>query len=144
MSGSPPTSTTCPVNTVGGIEVLARGERERRHSDRPRGPTADEQLLESVESPSVRMRSARPIPGRVLRIMGEFVEGFEKLEHVRDAVAIFGSARTPENDAEYRLAVETARLLAEAGFPIITGGGPGIMEAANRGRGGGGWGLHRL
>ncbi len=51
----------------------------------------------------------------------------------QDAVAIFGSARTPINDPHYAAAVETARLLAEAGFPIITGGGPGIMEAANRG-----------
>jgi uncharacterized protein (TIGR00730 family) len=65
--------------------------------------------------------------------MGEFVEGFEKLGDVQDAVAVFGSARTPTADPEYQLAVETARLLAEAGFPIITGGGPGIMEAANRG-----------
>ena len=79
------------------------------------------------------MRCGRPDPWRVLRIMGEFVEGFEKLGDVQDAVAIFGSARTPINDPHYAAAVETARLLAEAGFPIITGGGPGIMEAANRG-----------
>ena len=65
--------------------------------------------------------------------MGEFVEGFEKLGDIQDAVAIFGSARTPAADPQYRLAVDTARLLAQAGFPIITGGGPGIMEAANKG-----------
>ncbi len=104
-----------------------------RHSDRPRGPTADEQLLESVELGERPDALRKTDPWRVLRIMGEFVEGFEKLGDVRDAVAIFGSARTPENESDYRLAVETARLLAEAGFPIITGGGPGIMEAANRG-----------
>jgi uncharacterized protein (TIGR00730 family) len=69
----------------------------------------------------------------VLRITAEFVEGFEKLGDVQDAIAIFGSARTQPDDPHYQLAVETARLLAEAGFPIITGGGPGIMEAANRG-----------
>jgi hypothetical protein len=65
--------------------------------------------------------------------MGEFVEGFEKLGDIQDAVAVFGSARTAVADREYQIAVETARLLAQAGFPIITGGGPGIMEAANRG-----------
>jgi hypothetical protein len=65
--------------------------------------------------------------------MGEFVEGFEKLGDIQDAVAVFGSARTAVGDREYQIAVETARLLAQAGFPIITGGGPGIMEAANRG-----------
>ncbi|HUL70553.1 MAG TPA: TIGR00730 family Rossman fold protein [Gemmatimonadales bacterium] len=72
-------------------------------------------------------------PWRVLRIMGEFVEGFEKLGDIHDAVAFFGSARSQPSDPFYDRAVETARLLAEAGFPIITGGGPGIMEAANKG-----------
>jgi uncharacterized protein (TIGR00730 family) len=107
--------------------------RPLRHSDRPRGPTADEILLESAvisERPDALRKTD---PWRVLRIMGEFVEGFEKLGDVQDAVAIFGSARTPVGDPLYQSAVETARLLAEAGFPIITGGGPGIMEAANRG-----------
>lgn len=106
---------------------------ELRHRDRPRGPTADEQLLESAELPERPDALRKTDPWRVLRIMGEFVEGFEKLGDVQDAVAVFGSARTPVADPEYQLAVETTRLLAEAGFPIITGGGPGIMEAANRG-----------
>jgi len=65
--------------------------------------------------------------------MGEFVEGFDTLSDVYNAVTIFGSARTPPEDPYYEKAVETARLLAEEGFPIITGGGPGVMEAANRG-----------
>ena len=65
--------------------------------------------------------------------MGEFVEGFDTLSDVYHAVTIFGSARTTPDDAFYEKAVETARLLAGEGFPIITGGGPGIMEAANRG-----------
>jgi uncharacterized protein (TIGR00730 family) len=72
-------------------------------------------------------------PWRVLRIMGEFVEGFDTLSDVRNAVSIFGSARTKADDPYYEKAVETARLLARQGVPIITGGGPGIMEAANRG-----------
>jgi uncharacterized protein (TIGR00730 family) len=65
--------------------------------------------------------------------MGEFVEGFDTLSDVYNAVTVFGSARTPPDDPYYGKAVETARMLAEEGFPIITGGGPGIMEAANRG-----------
>lgn len=72
-------------------------------------------------------------PWRVLRIMSEFVNGFDALAHIPASVAIFGSARTQEGDPIYDAAVETARLLARAGFGIITGGGPGIMEAGNRG-----------
>ncbi len=72
-------------------------------------------------------------PWRVLRITSEFVMGFDALAHIPPAVTIFGSARTKPEDAEYTSAVETARLLAKAGFAIITGGGPGIMEAANKG-----------
>ena len=70
---------------------------------------------------------------RVFRIMGEFVEGFDTLATLGPAVSIFGSARTRSEDPAYAAARETARLLAEAGFAIITGGGPGIMEAANQG-----------
>ena len=70
---------------------------------------------------------------RVFRIMAEFVEGFEELAQVGKAVSIFGSARTPSDDPYYEKARETTRLLAQAGYAIITGAGPGIMEAANRG-----------
>ncbi|HVT04084.1 MAG TPA: TIGR00730 family Rossman fold protein [Thermoanaerobaculia bacterium] len=70
---------------------------------------------------------------RVLRITSEFVEGFDSLADVYPAVSIFGSARTPIANRYYELAVATAELLARAGFAIITGGGPGIMEAANKG-----------
>jgi len=70
---------------------------------------------------------------RVFRIMAEFVEGFEELAQVGRAVSIFGSARTPAEDPYYKKARETTKLLAEAGYAIITGAGPGIMEAANRG-----------
>ncbi|MGH9258568.1 MAG: TIGR00730 family Rossman fold protein [Acidimicrobiales bacterium] len=72
-------------------------------------------------------------PWRVLRIMGEFVEGFDTLADVRNAATFFGSARATPDDPAYEKAVATARLLARHGFAIITGGGPGIMEAANRG-----------
>lgn len=70
---------------------------------------------------------------RVFRIMAEFVEGFEELAQVGKAVSIFGSARTPSDDPYYEMARVTTRMLAEAGYAIITGAGPGIMEAANRG-----------
>jgi hypothetical protein len=85
-----------------------------RHSDRPSRVTADEELLENVLAPERPDALRKTDPWRVLRIMGEFVEGFEKLGDVQ-------------------VAVDTARLLAQDGFPIITGGGPGIMEAANKG-----------
>ena len=70
---------------------------------------------------------------RVFRIMSEFVDGFDNLATVTRGVTLFGSARTPEDDPMYIAAQETGRLLAESGFEVITGGGPGIMEAGNRG-----------
>jgi uncharacterized protein (TIGR00730 family) len=72
-------------------------------------------------------------PWRIFRIMAEFVEGFEEMAKVRPAVSIFGSARTPPEHPYYKWGEEVARLLSGAGFNIITGGGPGIMEAANKG-----------
>ena len=70
---------------------------------------------------------------RIFRIMAEFVEGFEELATIGPAVSIFGSARTNPDEPYYQLAVDTAREIGEAGFSIITGGGGGIMEAANKG-----------
>jgi uncharacterized protein (TIGR00730 family) len=101
-----------------------------------RGATEDEKLLESQSDPTDFTRTD---PWRVMRIMGEFIEGFDTLASVRKGVSIFGSARTHPDDPQYQAAEETARILAEAGYAIITGAGPGIMEAANRGacRGGG-------
>ena len=65
--------------------------------------------------------------------MGEVIEGFDKLAGVGKAVTVFGSARTPPDDPQYAAAVEIGRVLARRGFAVITGGGPGIMEAANKG-----------
>jgi uncharacterized protein (TIGR00730 family) len=92
--------------------------------------TEDEKLLQQG-SPAVDF--TRTDPWRVMRIMGEFIEGFDTLASVEKAVTIFGSARTGPDDQHYAAAQEVSRLLAEAGFAIITGAGPGIMEAANRG-----------
>jgi len=72
-------------------------------------------------------------PWRVFRIMSEFVEGFEAMNRLGPAVSIFGSARTPASDPDYKDARALGRMLAEQGVAVITGGGPGIMEAANRG-----------
>jgi hypothetical protein len=70
---------------------------------------------------------------RIFRIMAEFVEAFELMSKVGKAVSIFGSARTKPSNPHYKAAVKTARLLAENGYATITGGGPGIMEAGNKG-----------
>ncbi|RPI62428.1 MAG: TIGR00730 family Rossman fold protein [Planctomycetaceae bacterium] len=70
---------------------------------------------------------------RIFRIMSEFVDGFEAMSRIGPAVSVFGSARTPESDFYYKEARKLGRMLAESGFSVITGGGPGIMEAANRG-----------
>jgi len=70
---------------------------------------------------------------QIFKVMAEFVDGFEKLTKIGPCVTIFGSARTPSNHKYYELAQEIAYLLTKAGFGIITGGGPGIMEAANKG-----------
>jgi hypothetical protein len=75
---------------------------------------------------------------RIFRIMAEFVEAIETLSRVKNAVSIFGSARTAPDDPYYQKAELLSRLLAERGFGVITGGGPGIMEAANKGAAGAG------
>src|SRR5688572_3248492 len=93
--------------------------------------TEDEKLLSRV--PVIPRPDTTTDSWRVLRIMGEFVEGFETLATLGPAVSIFGSARTLPNNPYYKLAEQTAALLAEQGFAVITGGGPGIMEAANKG-----------
>lgn len=105
----------------------------RVSGSRRTGPTEDERLfLSPLSVPDHRLEGVTDT-WRVLRIMGEFVEGFDTLAHVQNGVTIFGSARVTEGDRFYQAAVETGRRLAKAGFTVITGGGPGIMEAGNRG-----------
>ncbi|MDD4203419.1 MAG: TIGR00730 family Rossman fold protein, partial [Candidatus Omnitrophica bacterium] len=72
-------------------------------------------------------------PWRIFKIMSEFVDGFETLYDVKNAVSIFGSAQTKPTDKYYTLAVETANLFSKSGYSVITGAGHGIMEAANKG-----------
>jgi uncharacterized protein (TIGR00730 family) len=93
--------------------------------------TLDEELLRGV-GPYVP-ESAKDDPARIELIRQEFVRGFAALANIESAISVFGSARTPEDDPEYATVRTTSRLLGEAGFSIITGGGPGVMEAANRG-----------
>jgi uncharacterized protein (TIGR00730 family) len=97
----------------------------------PRHPTtADEELLEAE---TTAILSELTDAQRILRIQDELRAGFKTLSHIGKAVSIFGSARTPRDHPRYQAAREMARTLGHAGYAIITGGGPGIMEAANRG-----------
>jgi uncharacterized protein (TIGR00730 family) len=91
--------------------------------------TEDRKLLE----PAARPDFLSTDPWRALRILSEFVEGFDALAEVGPAVTVFGSARVAEGDPAYTMAREIGRLLALEGYAVITGGGPGVMEAANRG-----------
>jgi uncharacterized protein (TIGR00730 family) len=122
-------------------EIKVRSEEAEATAERPTPPpatreTEDERFLSSPIEAGVRVRGERALARdawRVFRIMGEFVEGFEALSQQGPCVSIFGSARAWATDQDYMACVETARRLGEAGFGIITGGGPGIMEAANQG-----------
>ena len=114
----------------------------RRPAERQRGPvvlrreqisgessTTDQRLLDSAGSTDW----VHTDPWRVLRIQSEFVEGFGLLAELGRAVSVFGSARTRPDDPEYAVALELGTAIARAGYAVITGGGPGVMEAANRG-----------
>ncbi|AOS61733.1 LOG family protein [Actinoalloteichus hymeniacidonis] len=105
-----------------GPVVLRRGQREET-------TTTDQRLLDS-RGPSDWVHTD---PWRVMRIQAEFVEGFGSLAEVPKAVTVFGSARTPREHPEYEIGRRLGAELAKAGFAVITGGGPGAMEAANRG-----------
>ena len=100
------------------------------YKNREAMPIEDRQLLKfSMEEPDF----IHGDPWRVLRIQSEFVEGFDALSKLGPSVSIFGSARTPEGNLYYEAARKTAFNLAKNGLAVITGGGPGIMEAGNRG-----------
>jgi uncharacterized protein (TIGR00730 family) len=100
-----------------------------RSEDQTPDTTTDQRLLDG-RGPTDWVHTD---PWRVLRIQSEFVEGFGTLSELGPAVSVFGSARTRADHPDYGTAVEIGGALARAGFTVITGGGPGIMEAANRG-----------
>src|SRR6476660_9155943 len=109
-------------------ESYQKGPVTLRRNQVP-GSTTDQRLLDS-RGPTDWVHTD---PWRVLRIQSEFVEGFGALAELGRAVSVFGSARTKPADPAYAMGVEVGRLLAEAGYAVITGGGPGAMEAANKG-----------
>ncbi len=110
-----------PIERQKGRVTLRRGQVE--------AGTTDQHLLDE-RGPSDWVHTD---PWRVLRIQAEFVEGFGALAELGPAVSVFGSARTATDAPEYAIGLELGRRLVEAGYAVITGGGPGVMEAANRG-----------
>jgi uncharacterized protein (TIGR00730 family) len=110
--------------------VRPADQPNERRADR-RQPTFDEELLLWLgkEPPDERAADAR----RIREIAAEFAMGFAALGEVERAVTVFGSARTPPEHPDYALAREVGAILGQAGYAVITGGGPGLMEAANRG-----------
>lgn len=115
-----PTGNEVPTRRTGAVQ------RRRAHVT---SSTSDRRLLEATDGGEW----VHSDPWRVLKIQAEFVEGFDALTSVGPAISVFGSARTPRKSAEYQLTKDVARALVEAGYAVITGGGPGSMEAANRG-----------
>src|SRR5438046_4722372 len=111
-----------------------RDSADRRRAGRLVVPSqqapADRSLLERS---AIEELSHHADPWRVLRILSEFVEGFDALNEVGPAVTVFGSARATRDDPYYKTGEQLGRALADRGFAVITGGGPGIMEAVNKG-----------
>ena len=113
---------TKPTHTYRRGSIVLRGDQIPRM-------TSDASLLQSDQSADWKHED----PWRVLRIQSEFVEGFEALAEVGPAISVFGSARTRPEDPLYECAQRIGELLVDRGYAVITGGGPGMMEAANRG-----------
>jgi uncharacterized protein (TIGR00730 family) len=137
---SPPVAKAAPASATATNATAGNGHDRRRSGRVTYRPKASEMLTVHARTEDERLlaSSVRPAfldsdPWRSLRILAEFVEGFDALAGVGKAVTIFGSARLHEGDPYYARARQLAGLLAKEGFAVITGGGPGIMEAANRG-----------
>jgi uncharacterized protein (TIGR00730 family) len=128
MSKAPKRADETPHPQKNTRRVRRQGPVTLRDKQIP-GTTTDQRLLDR-RGPSDWVHTD---PWRIMRIQAEFVEGFGLLAELGLAVSIFGSARTKPDAPEYQLAVDTAAGLVEAGYAVITGGGPGIMEAANKG-----------
>jgi uncharacterized protein (TIGR00730 family) len=117
-----------------GIEGLRALEEQRlgpvlRRREQVQAGTTDQRLLDT-EGDSEWVHTD---PWRVMRIQSEFVEGFGALAELPSAISVFGSSRTPQGTPEYDAGIRIGKALVDAGFAVITGGGPGAMEAANRG-----------
>ncbi len=131
-AGRVPPSDGNGARQKGAVRVLEQRPIDQSLRDYvPPSITEDQKLLRPGGGAAADF--TRTDPWRVLRITSELIEGFDTLAGVTKGVTIFGSARVGPDDPQYTAAQETARLLAEAGFSIITGAGPGIMEAANKG-----------
>jgi uncharacterized protein (TIGR00730 family) len=120
-----------PLNGDGDRKTGVNTDRNRHGrvaNRRPAGVTEDSMFL---QRPSTSFLKSDP--WRVLRILSEFVDGFDALAEIPPAISVFGSARIGEDDPMYGAARRVGAEIANAGFAVITGGGPGIMEAANRG-----------
>jgi len=115
-------------------DAYRRDISDRRRAGRLVVPSeqapADRTLLERS---AIEELSHHADPWRVLRILSEFVEGFDALNDVGPAVTVFGSARAKDDDPYYKAGEQLGKALADRGFAVITGGGPGIMEAVNKG-----------
>ena len=111
------------------MRIVRPGRLEARGPARDAIGHADASLLTRPTDPDF----IHSEPWRALRILGEFVDGFDALARVGPAVSVFGSARWPAENRHYAIARQVGRLLAERGYAVITGGGPGIMEAASHG-----------
>lgn len=127
MTPLPPNPTGQPADRLLPAEKF-RGNAVLRR-DQVQRSTTDQRLLDS-RGPSDWVHTD---PWRVLRIQSEFVEGFGTLAELGPAVSVFGSARAARDSAEYAKATALGKALTEAGYGVITGGGPGVMEAANKG-----------
>jgi len=132
--------TVAHMNDADGTSLAGEAKSATASSARLKGPvtlrrgavetsTTDQRLLDSRGSTDW----VHTDPWRVLRIQSEFIEGFGALAELGPAISVFGSARTSSRDPMYAAATALGAALAEAGFAVITGGGPGIMEAANKG-----------
>jgi uncharacterized protein (TIGR00730 family) len=126
------TSSASTPNTVVSQKSSTNGQpKDTLHQ---RGQKATWKLAQALDDEKLRAWIALSHEGwRVFRIMSEFVAGFEKMAELGPAVSIFGSARVKRNDKYYKMAERMAELLAQNGLGVISGGGPGIMEAANKG-----------
>ena len=131
MAGRTPPSQVTPQRQSGATRKIDESIRDTPMDMVANTVTEDEKLLQAPRSSEDDY--TKTDPWRVMRITAEFVEGMDALASIRRGVSIFGSARTSPDDPMYQAAEETGRLLAEAGFTVITGAGPGVMEAANKG-----------